>query len=159
MGPLVARLKNADRIMTTATAITEGIELVFADGCRGVVPFVEIPEIGTLANLAGLELPNPYEVVLRDRRGRTVELPWDFVRHFCDPQYRARVEAIAQTGRDKRTNIVAGAMRVSRRRPVEPPGSPSAACRGNVSFTTGWVKPKRVIKRPEPRASPSSGRS
>lgn len=99
MTPLVALVRNADRMMTTARAVEEGIELAFADGCKGVVPFTDIPEIETSSNLEGLELPNPYEVVVRDHKGKTVELPWDFVRHFCDPQYRARVEPVAHRGR------------------------------------------------------------
>lgn len=76
-----------------------GIMLTFADGCKGLIPFGEIPEIGALSNLAQIELPNPYEMVLRGNHGESVELPWDFARHYCDASYRPRVEAIAATGR------------------------------------------------------------
>jgi DNA-binding XRE family transcriptional regulator len=27
------------------------------------------------------------------------EIPWDFARHYCDPAYRPRVEAVAERGR------------------------------------------------------------
>ena len=37
MGMLVAHVKNAERMMTHAEVTTEGIELTFADGCKGVI--------------------------------------------------------------------------------------------------------------------------
>ena len=91
-------VKNADRMMTSAEPLAEGIEIVFADGSRGLVPFAEIPEVCEGENLANLDLPNPYEVILRTNSGQTVELPWDFVRHYCDASYRPRVEAVALEG-------------------------------------------------------------
>ena len=32
-------------------------------------------------------------------RGESVEIPWDFARHYCDATYRPTVEAIAALGR------------------------------------------------------------
>ena len=98
MTSLAARVKNADRMMTYASATAEGIELTFADGKKGLIPFAAIPEIEDLSNLAGIDLPNPYQVVLRNSRGETVEIPWDFARHYCDAAYRPRVEAVATLG-------------------------------------------------------------
>ncbi len=92
-------VKNADRMITSANPLKEGIELLFADGCKGIIPFADIPEIGGLSNLAGIELANPYEVILHNSNGGTVELPWDFARHYCDASYKPRVEAIATAGR------------------------------------------------------------
>lgn len=37
--------------------------------------------------------------MLSDSRGARHEVPWDFARHYCDPSYRPRVEAIAERGR------------------------------------------------------------
>ena len=91
-------VKNADRMMTSADPLKEGIEITFADGCRGLVPFADIPEVNRFENLANIELPNPYEVMLVAKSGDTVELPWDFVRHYCDVSYRPRVEAVALAG-------------------------------------------------------------
>lgn len=99
MGPLAVQVKNADRMMTQARASDQGIELAFADGCTGMISFGDIPKIGSLSNLDDMELPNPYEIVLRNRRGETVELPWDFARHYCDPSYRPRIESVAVAGR------------------------------------------------------------
>jgi DNA-binding XRE family transcriptional regulator len=92
-------VKNADRMMTSANPLKDGIELVFADGCRGLVPFADLPEIREPSNLAYIELPNPYEIILRNSQGETVELPWDFARHYCDASYRPRVETIATASR------------------------------------------------------------
>ena len=93
------QLENADRMMTRAEAREVGIELLFADGCRGLVPYSDIPEIGDFSKLAGIELPNPYEVVLRTQDGDYIELPWDFGRSYCDPAYRPRIEKVAAAGR------------------------------------------------------------
>ena len=92
-------VKNADRMLTSAEMLVEGIEITFADGRRGLVPISNIPEVNEFKNLASIELPNPYEVVLVTKTGETVELPWDFVRHYCDASYRPRAEAVASAGR------------------------------------------------------------
>ncbi len=96
---LAAYVRNADRMMTYARAVNEGIEMAFADGLTGLIPFAELPEIGDLSNLAAIELPNPYEIILRNNAGEATELPWDFARHYCDPSYESRVIAIATAGR------------------------------------------------------------
>ncbi len=92
-------VKNADRMITSADALKDGIEFTFADGHRGVVPFAEIPEVNEFENLGSIELPNPYEVVLITKSGDKAELPWDFVRHYCDDSYRPRIESVALSGR------------------------------------------------------------
>lgn len=92
-------VKNAERMMTSAESLKEGIEVTFADGCRGLVPFEEICEIGGDEDLVSIELPNPYEVILRTASEENVELPWDFVRHYCDSSYQPRIEGVALEGR------------------------------------------------------------
>ena len=92
-------VKNADRMITSANLLKKGIELTFADGCRGVVPFTDVPEVRELQNVKGIELPNPYELILHTKLGETFALPWDFARHYCDASYRPGVEAIALAGR------------------------------------------------------------
>jgi DNA-binding XRE family transcriptional regulator len=93
------QLENADRMMTRARASGRGLDLAFADGHKGLIPFTDLPEIGDLSNLEALELPNPYEIILRSRDGHVLELPWDFGRSYCDLSYRSKVEAIASAGR------------------------------------------------------------
>ena len=92
-------VKNADRMMTSARLLEDGIELTFADGCNGQIPFADLPEVKERADLSGIELPNPYEIVLNTVRGERVEVPWDFARHYCDESYRPIVVAIAMRGR------------------------------------------------------------
>ena len=92
-------VKNAERMMTSAETSRKGIEIIFADGQRGVVPFSEIPELAGFVDLDNVELPNPYEAILHTKSGQTLELPWDFVRHYCDSTYRPRIEAVALAGR------------------------------------------------------------
>ena len=92
-------VKNAERMMTSAELRVEGIEITFADGLRGLVPFAEIREVNADQKLSRVELPNPYELVLYTKSGQTVQLPCDFVRHHCDSSYRPRVGAVALVGR------------------------------------------------------------
>jgi DNA-binding XRE family transcriptional regulator len=93
-------VKNAERMITVATPRKTGIEITFADGCRGLIPFADIPEVRERSNLRVIELPNPYQVVVRTVRGDLVEIPWDFARHYCDASYRPRVENLARRGRE-----------------------------------------------------------
>ena len=90
---------NADRMMTSACLLDKGIELRFADGRSGLIPFSDIPEIKEREALSSIELPNPYEMVLETVSGERIEVPWDFARHYCDASYRPRVEVIAMQGR------------------------------------------------------------
>ncbi len=92
-------VKNANRMMTVANLLEDGIELSFADGMRGLIPYDDIPEIKERAALSSLDLPNPYEIVLGTAFGEQIEIPWDFARHYCDAYYRPTIEAIAMTGR------------------------------------------------------------
>lgn len=92
-------VQRADRMMTSASATEAGIEMAFADGQSGVIPFAAIPEASGLADIRALDLPNPYELILRTARDERLELPWDFARHYCDASHRPRAEAAAATGR------------------------------------------------------------
>ena len=93
------RVTNADRMMIAVTPGEDGINASFADGYSGTVPFGDIPEIRDASGLNNVELPNPYEVILTTIQDERVELPWDFVRHYCDRNYRPRMEMIAAEGR------------------------------------------------------------
>ena len=95
----VVLVKNANRMMTTASLLNDGIELSFADGLKGLIPYGEVPEVKVREGISALELPNPYEMVLQTVGGENVEIPWDFARHYCDAAYRPTIEAIAALGR------------------------------------------------------------
>lgn len=92
-------VRNAERMMTFASLREDGVELHFADGCKGLVPFADVPEVKERVALSGVELPNPYEMILQTVDGEQVEIPWDFARHYCDESYRPTIEAIAMRGR------------------------------------------------------------
>ena len=62
------------------------------------------PEVKERRGLVGLELPNPYEMVLTTAQGERIEIPWDFARHYCDESYRPTVEALAMRGRQRLAN-------------------------------------------------------
>ena len=85
--------------MLSAALLEDGIELTFADGRKGVVPFAAIPEITGHSGVSALDLPNPYEAIILTDEGQKVDLPWDFARHYCDQSYRPMVETIARQGR------------------------------------------------------------
>ena len=92
-------VKNADRMMASAAALDEGIELTFVDGCSGMIPFSDLPEVAEGGRLKDLELPTPYEMVLITLSGDQSEIPWDFARHYCDPTYQPQIEAQARQAR------------------------------------------------------------
>ena len=95
----VVLVKNANRMMTSASLLDAGIELSFADGSRGLIPYADVPEVKVRAGISGLELPDPYEMILQTAAGERVEIPWDFARRYCDASYRPIVEAMAAVGR------------------------------------------------------------
>jgi DNA-binding XRE family transcriptional regulator len=95
---LTARVKNAERMMTSAKATKDSLEIRFADGCGGIIPFSAIPEIGDRDNILGIDMPNPYEIIIRSLNGESAELPWDFARHYCDSAYKPREITLAATG-------------------------------------------------------------
>ena len=92
-------VNDAYRMMTVANPLEDSIEIGFADGARGCIPYKDIPGIGERATLTSLALPNPYAMVLGKVGGEIVEIPWDFARHYCDASYRPAIEAIAMQGR------------------------------------------------------------
>ena len=84
-------VRNANRMMTVASLLEDGIGLGFADGSNGLIPYAHLPEIKKRGVVTSLELPNPYEMVLHTGEGERIEIPWDFARHCCDTSYRPTV--------------------------------------------------------------------
>lgn len=87
-------------MMTAAVLLDTAVQCTFADGARGDIPFVDLPEIDDAGVVAGLELPNAYELIVTLSDGQEVEIPWDFARHYCDRSYRPTVEALAASARN-----------------------------------------------------------
>ena len=97
--------QNADRLLNSARVLPQGIQVIFADGRSGVIPFDDIRGIDR-ERLAGVELPSQHVLILRDTNDESVDIPWDFARHYCDPAYRERSEAAASHGRSRMANRV-----------------------------------------------------
>lgn len=92
-------VRNADQMMTSVRALPTRVDVTFADGRSGGIPFSDVRGMEG-KRLAALELPSPHELILCTTTGEAVDIPWDFARHYCDPGYRARSEAAASRGRD-----------------------------------------------------------
>ena len=82
-------------IIKAIISIGEGIKVSFADGCEGNVPFEVIPGVKNNLDLINIELPNPFEIIVNKSDGSNIELPWDFLRRYCDSTYGEKVEKIA----------------------------------------------------------------
>ena len=95
----VVPVKNANRMMAPASLLDNGIELSFADGARGLIPYADVPEVKVRAGISGLELPDPYEMALQTAEGERVEVSWAFARRHCGASYRPTAEAMAAMGR------------------------------------------------------------
>ena len=102
---LEVTVKNADRLLNAARVLPHGVEITFADGRSGVIPFDDIRGIDR-ERLAGVELPSQHVLILRDANDESVDIPWDFARHYCDPAHRERSEAAESRGRTRLGNRV-----------------------------------------------------
>ena len=97
---VAVRVTNADRLMTRANVDPNGVQVSFADEVSAVIPFSDLPEIGGIDNIAAVDLPNPHELILsRKGGGEPLELPWDYVRRYCDPAFASKEQATGARGR------------------------------------------------------------
>ena len=85
-------------MMTAATLTESGLEVTFADGRHGIVPTDAVFGSEQIPDVEDLRIPNPFVVQIVLRGQETVEIPWDFARHYCDPTYATRVEQKRGTG-------------------------------------------------------------
>lgn len=99
-------LKNDQRKMVRASVRQAGIEVTFEDGIAGIVSYSEIPEIKDISMIQLLELPNPFEIKVLLRNQEEIELPWDFVRHFCDNGYKPEIGEVAAQGRKALGSVI-----------------------------------------------------
>jgi DNA-binding XRE family transcriptional regulator len=61
----------------------------FADGSVAVVPAYEIEKAGrsVTLDLNTVRLSDPYVILVDNTDGGTEEIPWDFIRHYCDAEF------------------------------------------------------------------------
>ena len=96
-----AETRAAQRTMTNVEASSGGLNVSFADGLVSCVPWDDIAEVQKQSDVDSIDLGSPFEAIIRTRDGRVAEIPWDFARHFGDPEYRARNAEIALHGQRK----------------------------------------------------------
>ncbi len=109
--PTATYVVGAERMIIQAQIVKDGIEVRFADGARGVIPWEDLKLSGRPSSIA---LPNPYTLIIVLKDEETEEIPWDYARHYADPTYQEREERIAHKGqhvlgqRIKRLRLQAG---------------------------------------------------
>ncbi len=96
-----AMVQGAERMMISAEASYDGLRVSFADGLVSVALWESVVDVGGQSEVVSIEMDTPYEAVIRTQAGDTVEIPWDFVRHFGDAEYRDRMEEETVRGRRK----------------------------------------------------------
>lgn len=84
--------------MTGVESSNDGLRVSFADGLVCFVPWKEIKEVRAPSDVLSMEIDDPYELIIRTRDGRVSEIPWDFARHFGDPEHRKRNAETARQG-------------------------------------------------------------
>ncbi len=93
-------VKNAERMMLSANIAKQGLEIVFADGKNALIPLEYLDIKDAPKEISRIELPNPYEVVLKLKNGKSDEVPWDFAREYCaDKEFRQQAASSAARGR------------------------------------------------------------
>ena len=97
----VTRVSNANQMMISIESSYEGLNVSFADGLVSIVSWDSIEEVHGLSDVDSIEFENPYEVLIRTKRGEVAEIPWDFARHAGDHDYRGRVDRTAREGQRK----------------------------------------------------------
>jgi len=102
MGIQTVSLESASRMMIEVQIDREKrrIRVRFADRRAGWIPVADIEQAGppVRLDLNRVELPNPYEIVIGTEEGGTIEVPWDFARAYCDPQFQEREREQARQG-------------------------------------------------------------
>jgi DNA-binding XRE family transcriptional regulator len=103
-------------MVTSATLTQSGLEVTFADGRHGIIPTEVVFGGSQNPIVEDLKIPNPFVVQVILSNKETIEIPWDFARHYCDPTYAARAERmrdVGQTGLGKRVQRLRSATNLS----------------------------------------------
>ena len=91
-----AYVKGAERMLTRAEITPSGLKVRFADGKEGMVP---LSDLRLPARPVGVQLPNPHVLYLELADGETIEVPWDFLRHYADADFERREREKRARGR------------------------------------------------------------
>jgi len=97
------KLKAATRMMVKVRVDYSRriLEIQFADGQRGEIPFADIRGNTPRARLDfhDVQLPDPYVILVGASEGGPAEIPWDFARHYCEPEFESRERQRARAHR------------------------------------------------------------
>src|SRR5262245_6912847 len=85
-------------MVTSATLTQSGLEITFADGRHGMIPTEVVFGSKQVPTVEDLKIPHPFVVQIILSNTETLEIPWDFARHYCDPTYAARAERMRDVG-------------------------------------------------------------
>ncbi len=96
---LVDTKTNAYRMMAFAEAESKGVFVRFADGKRGLIPYRDIGGIKGQQQLLSVHLSNRFLLLLKLKDNQTIEIPWDFARHYCDGEFKNREMILRTEGR------------------------------------------------------------
>lgn len=111
MSTKVVKLNQAEQMMAYLEIDKDGKRILvrFADGKEGWVSVNDIKELSPekSLDLGKVELPSPYELEIGTREGDTIAIPWDFTRHYCDPEYKKRELEQKDEGRSVIGNRIA----------------------------------------------------
>src|SRR3989304_6251659 len=88
-------VQGAERMITAARLVLDGVFVRFADEREGVVPWADLRLPGPPHHVT---VPRPHVLEVHLASGAVEEVPWDFARHYADDRYRASSHAAATTG-------------------------------------------------------------
>ncbi len=73
----------------------------FADGRVATVPVEDVERAGipVQLDLDRVELPDPSVILIANTEGGIEEVPWDFVRHYCDVEFTRAEQEKAELAR------------------------------------------------------------
>ena len=86
---------GADRMLVGARLTAKGLHVRFADEREGLIPFGALDLEGTPDHVI---VPHPHVIEVHLSDGRVEEVPWDFARHYVDPDYEATSKVAAKRG-------------------------------------------------------------
>jgi DNA-binding XRE family transcriptional regulator len=78
-------VKGAEKMVTAARLLPEGVYVRFADGRDGVIPLTVLAMSDSPRSVT---VPHPHIIRLLLKGGQAEEIPWDFARHYVDERYR-----------------------------------------------------------------------
>ncbi len=93
----VIYVSGAEKMVTRAYLTKTSLRVRFADEAEGEIPLADIKLDSAPESVS---LPTPFAIEVLLENGRLEVIPWDFARHYADPEYEKRSRAVAKNGRE-----------------------------------------------------------